>query len=1485
MVERFQHLFDSLTEAVVTIDQDLRITFANPAWIRQVGLSPSQIIGKRCYQVLRKATTPCAPELCPPQKVFQTGQPNRSIREDCQSQDHVVEISASPVFDSAGRVVEVLQISHTVPAPSEGEKRPRSPDDERTVMRGEVADALRTVALLAASGQSLSAVLDAILEQLGRVVNYDSASIALLEERGWRTIAGRGFPPNSDVIGFVLPADDEKAARMEQMRQPMIIRDVQEDPQWLEVPGTGHIRSWIGAPLLAQGRMLGTLNLDKTEPGYYQPEDALLVMTFANQAAVVIENARLLEAERQRAAQLRLVSDIGQQALSILDPEALLDYAAQAIQSQFGYYCVDVFLTEPQGEYVVFRTSSHPQYAARWHDQNLRLRIGEEGIVGYVAATGEAYLANDVGPDPHYISDVLLPETRSELAVPIKVGERVIGVLDINSERLNVFGDNDLFVSQSLADQLAIGLENARLYKAAQQRVAELEAVRQVGLGLTSRLELGEALETILDSTMGLLKGARDAHIFLYQDDRLRFGAALWADGHKGTPWAEPRPHGLTHTVARQGETIVVPDMRTHPLFADAPSDWEGAIIGLPLKIGQQVVGVMSIAYQQAAGSPSEAQLRILHLLADQAAIVIENARLFKETSEHVAHLETKTRDLELVHQVSGMISSSLDLTHILETTVEQMVQVFEADHSGIMLFDYDQRQGHVVAEYPAAGATAERLPLEGYLAAERLIREQEPLRIEDAQNDPLMAGVRETMERFDIRSMLIVPLIAKGEVVGSIGLDAVGHQRRFNDSEVALAQTIANQVASAIENARLYQETQQRLKELRHLFQTSAAVSGSLYVDQVVLTTAQHITHALEAEGCAIYVWDRKQDVLVNQLDYSTDPSSWKPEPQGTPYPLIDYPITRKVLMERQPRVIRANDPEAEPTEVAWMRAEGVASLLMVPLVMRDKVIGLLELMECQEERTFTATEVSLCQTLANQAAAALENARLFEETGDRVRELAALAAVGQAMTTLELDDVLDSIAKNAQEAAQAEISSVYLLDEEQQRLVPRSVRGMQREQLEQGIFDLGEGTIGQVALSGEPLMVPDINVAKVFVPKSEAAQQIHNTLTVPLAVKGRVIGTLEVCNKIGESEFTATDQRLLTAFAAQAAVAIDNARLYQEVSQHLQEVLVLNKVARAATATLDFDKVIQQGVTALLGMRNFERVNILLLDRERDDLFLHPALRDSNLFPQRADVRIPLGQGIAGRVAQEGTPMRVDDVREEPNYIEGYPDTLSELCVPLKVGDRIIGVLDAQSTKLGAFSESDQRLLSTLSGQLSTTLDNIRLFEETEQRVRELAALTDVSQALNEAQDLVSVLDIVLDKVLELVGGKECLIILIDPPNSDQLRIVGERGWSPEDVEKFNKRPVYTHEGTFKRALQKGRMVEVPDTASDPDFLRDVGSQATEITHIPLMTERGSIGLISVDRLPGDETTQRLLTTLASMAAAAIDKEQLHLETSDRL
>lgn len=216
--------------------------------------------------------------------------------------------------------------------------------------------------------------------------------------------------------------------------------------------------------------------------------------------------------------------------------------------------------------------------------------------------------------------------------------ETLIGLLDILTAALERYSPNDIQNTQGIAREL---INNRALLAMLKQQTDELDALKKLSINLTSSLDLPAVLDAVVSEAMRLIKNTRDVHIFLYRNYRLSFGAALDLEGARNKPWSKPRSNGLTYTVARKGEIIIVEDMHKHPLFTNAPKDWSGSIIGIPLKVGDKILGVMNLTRSTLGGfTPSE--LRLLGLLSDQAAVAISNASLHQMISRQ-AYSDTVT--------------------------------------------------------------------------------------------------------------------------------------------------------------------------------------------------------------------------------------------------------------------------------------------------------------------------------------------------------------------------------------------------------------------------------------------------------------------------------------------------------------------------------------------------------------------------------------------------------------------------------------------------------------------------------------------------------------------------------------------------------------------------------------------------------------------------------------------------------------------------
>ncbi len=216
--------------------------------------------------------------------------------------------------------------------------------------------------------------------------------------------------------------------------------------------------------------------------------------------------------------------------------------------------------------------------------------------------------------------------------------ESLLKLLDLLTASLEKVSPGDDGSLQAVARDL---INNRALLALLTQQTDELDALKKLSINLTSSLDLPAVLDAVASEAMHLISNTRDVNIFLYKNRKLSFGAALDADGIRNKPWAMPRSNGLTYTVARQGQTIIIEDMRSHPLFVNKPASWGGSILGIPLKMGDTVVGVMNLS-RSTVGGFSQSELRLLSLLSDQAAVAISNASLHQMIS-HQAYSDTLT--------------------------------------------------------------------------------------------------------------------------------------------------------------------------------------------------------------------------------------------------------------------------------------------------------------------------------------------------------------------------------------------------------------------------------------------------------------------------------------------------------------------------------------------------------------------------------------------------------------------------------------------------------------------------------------------------------------------------------------------------------------------------------------------------------------------------------------------------------------------------
>jgi PAS domain S-box-containing protein len=342
--------------------------------------------------------------------------------------------------------------------------------------RRKVAEILHQSASVINSTLELDEVLELILKQLGAVITFDTAAVQLLEGDHLRIVACQGFENPDKVQGLLFPLDPRfPNLRVVEERAPLAISGIAQEYSHFqddaEVYESGHIRAWLGVPLLVKDRVIGMISIDRREMVEFTQEDIDLAMTMANQSALAIENAHLHRSTLERARRLELIAQASHRTTMILNLEDLLSQAVHLINESFDYYLTAIAIIE--GDNLVLKATSLPSLDPPYMESPLE--IGERGITGWVAAHGEMLLVQDVLTDPRYLHLNGADKTRSELAVPLIFGDEIIGVLDVESEHVGAFTELDVATIQIVADQLAIAIHNARLYEQVQEHAADLE--------------------------------------------------------------------------------------------------------------------------------------------------------------------------------------------------------------------------------------------------------------------------------------------------------------------------------------------------------------------------------------------------------------------------------------------------------------------------------------------------------------------------------------------------------------------------------------------------------------------------------------------------------------------------------------------------------------------------------------------------------------------------------------------------------------------------------------------------------------------------------------------------------------------------------------------------------------------------------------------------------------------------------------------------
>jgi signal transduction histidine kinase len=505
----------------------------------------------------------------------------------------------------------------------------------------------------------------------------------------------------------------------------------------------GGRRACLLAPMVYQDRLIGLLLVTKAAAEGYSAKDAQTVTTIAAQAAMTIENARLYQESQRRALQLQAVSEVSQKATAILDLDELLAQVVELIRSTFGYSCVALFLVEKGSGEIVLREAS-TWAGVPLKERPVRLRLGQ-GLTGWAAQTRRLLLVNDVHSDPRYQPHDLLPETAAEIAVPLTIGETILGVLDVQSEVRDAFDEDDAIALQVLADQVAIAIENARLFRSARHQFQAMRALHEISLEITAQLDSDRVVPAILEHA-ARLADARASVLGVYdpQTDLVRVIAAHNIPLETVVVSLNPG-EGAGGRVVATGEPLIVNDYRR----------WEGrmrvfdsidlpvnAQVSLPLRWQGAVFGVLSVMDRVERRPFSAEDVQLLGPFADLASIALKKAELYAEVTRLSQDLERRVarRTLELNSAKEELAHKAAQLQELLALTLH----IQEEERSRIALDLHDGSNQLIAGALYEMQAAQQSLADQRYAVSLKKIQAaKDLLRRIEAENRRIIAGLR----------------------------------------------------------------------------------------------------------------------------------------------------------------------------------------------------------------------------------------------------------------------------------------------------------------------------------------------------------------------------------------------------------------------------------------------------------------------------------------------------------------------------------------------------------------------------------------------------------------------------------------------------------------------------------------------------------------------------------------------------------------------
>ena len=1066
-------------------------------------------------------------------------------------------------------------------------------------------EVLRVISVLPGE---LDSVFKEMLEKATQICEASFGTLLLFDGNAFRRIAAHNAPHEyvqfADREPFIRLDRAHTLDRLTKTKEPVQIADMAEAEPNSPLTTLGGARTYFAVPMLKENKLIGVIGIYRQEVRPFTDKQIELVQNFATQAVIAIENTRLLNELRQRTDDLS--ESLEQQSATSevlkaissspgeLEPvfQAVLEKAVRVCGAKFGI----LFLSDGDG----FRTTAMhnvPRAFAKKRERRAFVRPPPASPLGRAKRTKQVAHVADITAERGFAqSDALrdlaeLGGARTAICVPMLNDNEVIGAITIYNKEVRPFTDKQIELLTNFASQAVIAIENTRLLndlrESLQQQTATSEVLKVIS---SSPGDLTPVFESILVNATRICE-AKFANLVLVDGNELRVGAthgapAAFADLVKpGSAIPRTTPVGRVIDTKRPFHIADVKADETYRNTRLAKQAGARTTLGVPMLKDNQIIGAILI-YRQEVRLFTDKQIELVSNFAAQAVIAIENTRLLNEQRESLERQTAISEVLQVISSSRGEIGpvfkiilasatriceAGFGLLHLNEGDAFRTVELHNVPQE---LADFVRRRGSFTAP--------DGSPLNRILKARDVIYTAD----ESAEANPGVAA-----RLGGARSLIAVPMNREGKLIGAIVIYRQ-EVRPFTDKQIALLRNFASQAVIAIDNARLLNELRQRTDDLTKSLEQQTATSEVLQVISSSPGALEPVFESMLAN--AVRLCEASHGVLLRYEEGAFRQAAMLNVPQahadslrkrGRFLPEPGIPLDR---VWRTKELVHTIDEAASPNPAPAARLAGARSHIVVPMLKDNELVGAIIIYR-QEVRPFTEKQIELVKNFAAQAVIAIENARLLNELRESLEQQTATSEVLEVISSSpgELAPVFEAILGNATRICEAKFGTLTQIVDGIPRLVfqlgvPAPLEEYWRRETPR---PSSNNAISRVITTGQAVHVSDLQAYQAYIdgdPLAVAGVElggIRTLLVVPMLKDGKTFGTIGIYRQ-EVHPFTNKQIELVSNFAAQAAIAIENTRLLNELRQRTDDLSQSLEDLRSAQ-----DRLVQTEKLASLG------------------------------------------------------------------------------------------------------------------------------------------------------------------------------------------------------------------------------------------------------------------------------------------------------------